>query len=128
MDELDSVLEQLDAGALGDPLPVLAYIAGQSVEIDESELNGARRRALLLVAAGGDPHRELGIDDRAVKSLAADLFDAKRRAELGRALDAVVARVRDLPVVREASIFLVSDLDLAWRFFALALLAEELAA
>ena len=128
MDELDSVLEQLDAGALGDPLPVLAYIAGQSVAIDEGELNGARRRALLLVAAGGDPHRELGIDDRAVKSLAADLFTDERRAELGGALDAVVARVRALPVVREASIFLVSDLDLAWRFFALALLAEELSA
>ena len=74
MDALDELLRRVDAGELGDPLPVLAYIAGQSVEIDDQDLNGARRRALLLVAAGGDPHRELGVDDRAVKALAADLL------------------------------------------------------
>ena len=94
--------------------------------IDEEELNGARRRAVLLVAAGGDPHRELEVDDRAVKALAADLYDSERRDELARSLDALVLRVRDLPVVREAALFLVADVDLAWRLFALALLAEEL--
>ena len=36
-------------------------------------------------------------------------------------------RVRDLPVAREAALFLAADVDLAWRLFALALLAEELA-
>jgi hypothetical protein len=127
MDELDSFLARIDAGDLGDPLPVLAYLAGQSVELPEDDLNAARRRALLLVAAGGDPHRELGIDDRAVKSLAADLYDDERRVALGRALDGLVLRVRDLPVAREAALFLVSDVDLAWRMWALALLAEELA-
>ena len=45
---------------------MLAYLAGQAIELDAEELNGARRRALLLVAAGGDPHRELDVDDRAV--------------------------------------------------------------
>ena len=127
VDELDALLEQIDAGALGDPLPVLAYVAGQSVEIDEGELNGARRRALLLVAAGGDVHRDLDVDDRAVKALAADLYDADRRTQLARALEALVQRVRELPVAREAAIFLVGDVDLAWRLFSLALLAEELA-
>jgi hypothetical protein len=126
VDPLDDLLRQLDAGALGDPLPVLAYVAGQAVTIGEDELNGARRRALLLRAAGGDPHRELDVDDRAVKSLAADLYTAARREQLGRALDELVLRVRDLPEAREAALFLAADGDLAWRLFALALLAEEL--
>jgi hypothetical protein len=127
MDALDEVLAQVDTGELGDPLPVLAYLAGQAIELDEDELNGARRRALLLVAAGGDPHRELDVDDRAVKALAADLYTEGRRDALGRSIDALVVRVRDLPAAREASLFLAADVDLAWRLFSLALLAEELA-
>jgi hypothetical protein len=123
---MEDLLTRVDAGELGDPLPVLAYLAGRSVELEEAELNGARRRALLLVAAGGDPHRELGVDDRAVKALAADLHTQGRRHELARAIDALVLRVRDLPVAREAALFLAGDIDLAWRLFALALLAEEL--
>lgn len=124
---LDDVLAQVDTGALGDPLPVLAYIAGQAVEIDDAELNAARRRALLLVAAGGDVRRDLEVDDRAVKSLAADLYTEERREQLARSIDALVARVRDLPAAREGAIFLAGDVALAWRLFALALLAEELA-
>jgi hypothetical protein len=123
---LRELLERLEAGELGDPLPVLAYLAGQEVEIPDEELNGARRRALLLVAAGGDPHRALGVDDRAVKSLAADLFDDGRRAQLGAGIDALVLLVRELPTAREAVLFLAADVDLAWRLFALGLLAEEL--
>ena len=127
MDAIDAVLAQVDAGELGDPLPVLAYLAGQAVELDDEDLNGARRRALLLVAAGGDPHRELDVDDRAVKALAADLYTEERREQLARAIDALVLRVRDLPAAREGTIFLAADVDFAWRLFALALLAEELA-
>jgi hypothetical protein len=127
MDALDDLLTRVDAGELGDPLPVLAYIAGQSVEIDDEDLNGGRRRALLLVAAGGDPHRELDIDDRAVKALAADLYTDDRREQLGRSIDALVLQVRERPVAREAALFLAADVDLAWRLFSLSLLAEELA-
>jgi hypothetical protein len=126
MSQLDDVLAQVDEGSLGDPLPVLAYLAGQGVAIEEEELNGALRRALLLVAAGGDLQRELGVDDRAVKSLAADLFSAERREQLARALDALAGHVRDLPVAREGVLFLAADVELAWRLFALTLLAEEL--
>ena len=126
-DPIDDLLARLDAGELGDPLPVLAYLAGQAVEIPADELNGARRRALLVVAAGGDPHRDLHVDDRAVKEIAADLHTEERREQLGRAVDALALRVRDLPTAREAAIFLAGDVDLAWRLFALALLAEELA-
>ena len=96
MDALDELLVRIDAGELGDPLPVLAYVAGQALELDDEELNGARRRALLLVAAGGDPHRELGVDDRAVKALAADLYTDERREQFGRSIDALVLRVREL--------------------------------
>jgi hypothetical protein len=127
MDALAELLTRVDAGELGDPLPVLAYVAGQSVELDEAELNGARRRALLLVAAGGDPHRELEVDDRAVKSLATDLYTDDRRGQLGRSIDALVLRVRDLTNARKAALFLAADVDLAWRLFCLGLLAEELA-
>lgn len=127
MDPLEDLLRRVDLGELGDPLPVLAYIAGQSVELDEGELNGARRRALLLVAAGGDPRRELDVDDRAVKSVAADLYTDERRDQLARAIDALVLRVRDLPTAREAALFLAGDVDLAWRLFGFGLLAEELA-
>jgi len=127
MDGLGDLLARIDAGELGDPLPVLAFVAGASVEIDESELNGARRRALLLVAAGGDPHRELEVDDRAVKAIAADLFTSQRREQLARGIDVLVLRVRELPTAREAALFLAADVDLAWRLYTLGLLAEELA-
>jgi hypothetical protein len=124
---LREFLARVDAGELGDPLPVLAYLAGQEVEISDEELNGARRRAMLLVAAGGDPHRALGVDDRAVKSLAADLYGDERRAQLGAGIDALVLLVRELPTARDAALFLAADVDLAWRLFSLGLLAEELA-
>ena len=126
MDALDELLARVDTGELGDPLPVLAYVAGQAIELDDEELNGARRRALLIVAAGGDPHRELEVDDRSVKALAADLYTEERREQLGRSIDALVVRVRDLNAAREAALFLAGDVDLAWRLFSLGLLAEEL--
>jgi hypothetical protein len=126
MDSVDDLLQRVDAGELGDPLPVLAYLAGARVTIDNEELRAARRRALLLLAAGGDPHRELGIDDRAVKALAADLYDEDRLGELRRGIDALVIRLRDLPRARDGALFLAADTELAWRLFALALLAEDL--
>jgi hypothetical protein len=126
MSEVEGVLRQLEDGELGEPLTVLAYLAGQEVELPEAELNEARRRALLLLAAGGDPHRELGVDDRAVKALAVDLFTEERRRQLGTAIDALAASARSLPRVREAAVLLAAEPDLAWRLFALALVAEEL--
>jgi hypothetical protein len=126
MDPVADVLVQLERRELGNPEAVLAYLAGGAVDLADSELNEARRRALLLVAAGGDPHRELLVDDRAVKALAADLWSEGRRDELGAGLDALALQARELPLVRETVINLARDLDLAWRLYALALLAEEL--
>jgi hypothetical protein len=121
-----AVLAAVDAGELADPLAVVAYLAGQRVELPERELNDARRRAFLLLAAGGDPRRELGVDDRAVKALAADLRSDERVRQLAAGLDLLVPPARDLPRARDAVLYLVRDLDLAWRLYALALLAEEL--
>ena len=97
------------------------------LELPAGELNEARRRTLLLLAAGGDPHRELEIDDRAVKSLAGELWTEERRAGLAAGLDGLALRARELPRVREVVLRLATDLDLAWRLFALTLVAEELA-
>jgi hypothetical protein len=121
------LLGRLEAGELGDPLPVLAFLAGQQVELPEAELNDALRRAMLLLVAGGDPHRDLGVDDRAVKSLAADLYSDARRSDLAAGIDALAVDARDLPRVREATLFLAADVDLAWRLYSLAVIAGELA-
>jgi hypothetical protein len=121
-----AVLTRLEAGELGDPLPVLAYLAGQDVALPDAELAPARRRAMLVLAAGGDPHRELDVDAPAVKTLAADLYGEERRASLGAAIDELVVLARELPRTRDAALFLAADVDLAWRLFALALVAEEL--
>ena len=121
------VLAKLEQGELGNPHAVLAYLAGRAVKLPAGELNEARRRSMLLLAAGGDPHRELDVDDRAVKALAADLWTEERRAALATGLDDLALRARELPSVRENVLRLAADLDLAWRLLALALVAEELA-
>ena len=81
---------------------------------------------MLLLATGGDPHRELGVDDRAVKSLAADLWSEERLGRLTAGLDGLALRARELPRVRQTVLALARDPDLAWRLYALSLLAEEL--
>ncbi|MBV8597187.1 MAG: hypothetical protein JO017_00040 [Actinobacteria bacterium] len=124
----DDLLRRVEAGELGDPLPVLAYVAGREVDIPEEELAAAQRRALLVLAAGGAPTRELEVDEPAVKALAADLHTGARRQALLRGVDELVRRVRDRSRTRDAALFLAADADLAWRLFALALLADALGA
>lgn len=118
------VLAKLERGELGEPLTVVAYLAGQRVEIADEEVAGAQRRALLLLAAGGDPHRVHTVDDRAVKSIAIDLHTEARQRSLAGALDELALAVRELPRVRDAVLFLVADTDLAWRLYAQGLLVE----
>ena len=104
----------------------LAYVAGRGVEIDAEELVAARRRALLIVAAGGDPHRELSLDHRAVESLASDLEDVHRRSELDAGLAELERTAHGMPLVSGVLAELRADSELAWRAYACALLAEEL--
>ncbi len=118
------VLAKLEQGELGEPLVVIAYLAGRQVEIPDDELAGALRRALLLRATGGDPHRELSIDDRAVKAVATDLHTEARQRRLAGAIDDLARAARELPRVRGAVLFLAADVDLAWRLYAQGLLVE----
>jgi hypothetical protein len=106
---------------------VLAWIAGADLPIDEDELRGAVRRAMLLLAAGGDPHRALELDGRAVTALAAELDRPGRRQALAGSLEALRADATGLPAAEAALDVLLGDPDLAWRAYAAGLLGEELA-
>ena len=104
----------------------LALVAREGVTLDAGTLAAAIRRALLVLASGGDLHRELALDDRAVTVLAADLDDPTRRAELEAALRELRSTADDLPEAATALDALLSDGDRAWRALAAALLADEL--
>ena len=107
---------------------MLAYAAGQAVDLDPDELHAARRRALLVLAAGGDLHRQLSLDLPATQRLADELDDPARRGELLEGLAALTFQATGLPLVARTLTELLADPDLAWRAFAVALIAEELAA
>jgi hypothetical protein len=111
----------------GELLVVLAWLIREQVAIPESELNAARRRAMFVLAAGGDPHRDLGLDSVAAERLATELDTAERRAQLARALEGLAARADGLPAVLAAVETLQAEPELCWRTFALALLADEIA-
>jgi hypothetical protein len=120
------VLEALEQQT-GDPTPALAWLAAQQIAIDADELRAARRRALLLLASGGNPRRELEPDSRAVGSLAHDLDSLRRRQALRGALADLRGRANGLSGVTAALEELLADDDVAWRWAAAGLLAEELA-
>jgi hypothetical protein len=121
-------LEQVEATTGAEDLPaVLAWLAGRDVLVDENELRGAMRRSVLLVAAGGDPHRRLDLDGRAVTALAAELDRPERREELTQALSRARAEAEGLPGVSAAVDRLLADPELAWRAYAAGLIGEELA-
>jgi hypothetical protein len=104
----------------------LSVLAGQNVELEEDELRGARRRAIQLLATGGSPRREPEPDGRAVTALAADLDTPERRQALTGGLASLQATVESLPEVAARLERLATNQDLAWRWFACTLLAEEL--
>lgn len=113
----------------GADLPaLLAYLAGVDVDLDDEKVGAALRRAELLLASGGDPRRELDPDGRAVAAVAADLDAAHARASLLEGLERLAAEADGLPAVAATLTRLRGDPDVAWRAYACALLAEELAA
>lgn len=122
-------LEELEGSGLeprsSELLVVLCWLVKEDVAIDEGELNGARRRAMFVLAAGGDPHRDLGIDSIAAERLADELDTPDRRTQLAAGLAELPTR--DLSTVSAATELLQADSELAWRSFALSLLADELA-
>jgi hypothetical protein len=121
---LELVEARLETGQPAEPL--LALVAGVQVEIAEGELRAACRRAMLVLAAGGDPHREPELDSPAVQVLARDLDVPERRRGLQQGLRDLRDSVDGLPLTAALGGRLESDPDLAWRSFALALLANEL--
>jgi len=122
-------LEDLESAGLDphspDLLVSLAWLAIGSVPIDEDELKAARRRALLVLAAGGDPHRDVELDSVAVARLAEELDSPQRREAFQAGLAAL--DTEGLRCVAAGVEALRSEPDLAWRIFALALIADELA-
>jgi hypothetical protein len=124
---LTSLEQQLAAGERTEALVVLAWRAGREVSFDDTVLRGPTRRAVLLLAAGGDPLHGLALDGRAVSALAEELDAPEPRAALAVGMTELYEQAADLPLVREALSELLADPDLAWHAFACGLLAEALA-
>ena len=120
-------LEVLEAGSSDTLLLGIAWLAGQQLELDEDELKAALRRAELLLATGGDPRRELDLDDRAVAAVAADLDVDGARERLEDALARLTAANPSESAVSDGLARLRSQPDLAWQCFAYALLADAIA-
>ena len=104
----------------------LTWLVSGELGLDADELRASRRRAMLVLVAGGDPHRDLDLDDAAAERLAAELDTGPRRAALAHALDALAAEADGLPVVTAALDALRTEPELAWRSLSVALLADEL--
>lgn len=130
MDTDRQILEHLDP-YLREATPdersaMVALVALERVPFDPDELSAAIRRALLVLAAGGDLRRELLLDDRAVTGLAADLDRPGLRAELATALHDLKEKAKGLDGASAALGELIADPDRAWRAVAVAVLADEL--
>jgi hypothetical protein len=119
-------LEELEQSGLDVPV-VLAWLVSGEVPIPEDELKAARRRAMFVLASGGDPQREIDLNSVATERLADELDSAERRRRLASALETLEEEAEGLPAVQVALHLLLSDPDLAWRTFAVALLGDELA-
>ena len=124
-----SGLEALELSGLepgsGELVVGLVWLVLGELGLDEDDLKGARRRALFVLAAGGDPHRELDLNAVAAERLADELDTPERRARLEGALAGLDAQ--GLPTVATELQTLRSEPELAWRSVGLALLADELA-
>jgi hypothetical protein len=119
-------LEELEQSGLDLPV-VLAWLVSADVPIPDDQLKGARRRAMLVLASGGDPNREIDLSSVAAERLAEELDTPERREALLAGIARLAQDAEGLRAVEVALHLLRSDPDLAWRSLALALLADELA-
>jgi hypothetical protein len=126
--DLERTLAEGGDDSLAIAVVVLASVAGAEIHLDGEERDGAVRRALLLLAAGGDPNRGLDLGGRAVRVLATDLDDPDRREILASTLSELAVEAHGLPHVSEALRGLLDAPDVAWRAYACSLLALELGA
>ncbi|MGZ8716207.1 MAG: hypothetical protein ACXWYO_03765, partial [Gaiellaceae bacterium] len=99
-------LEEIEAAGLdprsGELLVVLTWLVLGDIDIDETERKAALRRAMLVLAAGGDPHREIDHDSVAVARLADELDTPERRGSVAAALAGLAAEAAELTIVSEA--------------------------
>jgi hypothetical protein len=124
------ILEELEPALRewgdGQACAMLALVAREHVSLPADELEASLRRALLVLATGGDPHRELELDGPAVTRFAEELESPARRAELQESLRTLNEHAAGLPRASFLLEALLEDPNLAWRSLAVALLAEEL--
>ena len=127
--DLRAALEHVEVSgpSEADAAAAVAFAASLSVPLDETALAAPLRRALLLLAAGGDPHRALDVDGRAVRALAVELEALVGDDELAAAFGSVHARARGLPAIEAAAAVLAADPARGRSALALALLGAELA-
>ena len=123
IDELERLLTEADEAVA---VTTVASVAGRSVGIDDDELRAAGRRAVLVLAAGGDPSRGLDVNGPAVARLAEELDAPERRSALEDGLFGLLEDGRGLPHVTETTRALLAERDLAWRAYACSILAEHL--
>ena len=121
-----SLAEGEGTEALATGVVVLATVAGKDVHLDEDEAQGAARRALLLLSAGGDPERGLDLHGRAVSAMADDLRTVDRQLALEGGLRELRLQAEGLPHVSEALHGLTEAPDVAWRAYAAGVLAQAL--
>lgn len=124
---LQQLEETVASAELAVAVVTVAAVAGRDVELDEDEVRASARRALLVLASGGDPDRGLDLKGPAVETFARDLDDNERRAALEAGLVRLRGDATGLPHAAEAIHALLDDRELAWRAFCCALLAEHLA-
>jgi hypothetical protein len=124
MDEWFGVLEHMGKQ---ERFVSLAFVAGQDVAFEEDDLHAALRRAMLLRATGGDPHRELALDEPSVTRFAEELDSPERREELQVGLASLRNAGAENAQVTHAIAELLADPELAWHCFAAARIAAELA-
>jgi hypothetical protein len=122
---LDELERTLGDAELAVAVVTTAAVAGRGVPLDDEELRGAARRAVFVLAAGGDPERGLDLHGPAVTSFALDIETPKRRRALEAGLARLAADATGLPHVSEAVKGLLDAPETAWRAFACSLLAER---
>jgi hypothetical protein len=122
-----SLAEDQGTESLAVGLVVLASVAGADVPVESDDVHSAARRALLLLATGGDPERGLDLHGRAVTAMADELRTVDRQLALEQGLVDLRFQAEGLPHASEAVHGLMHAPDVAWRAYAAGLLAEELA-
>jgi hypothetical protein len=125
LDQLEAIVADAEAGVA---VVTVASVAGRDVPLDDDEVRGEVRRALLVLAAGGDPERGLDLNGPAVVRFAEELDTPARREELAAGLERLVAEALGHPHTSELVHALRDDPETAWRAYACAVLAEELSA